>query len=177
MSEQFKEQTLSERTIFKGKVVHLVERDVRLDNGHRTVREVVYHPGAVAVLAEPMPDHILLVEQFRSATNHTLLELPAGKLEPGEHPNLCAQRELAEETGYIASNLTHVYSFYTSPGFADEKIHLFHADQLMSGPTHLDDDELVDVVLKSRKEVEMLLRSGKINDAKTLIGIQWWLHR
>jgi ADP-ribose pyrophosphatase len=135
----------------------------------------VEHPGAVAILAQVEPDSIWCVEQFRAPIGKTLLEIPAGKLEVGETPEACAHRELGEETGFMAKQLVHLFEFYTSPGFSNEKIHLFYATDLIPGTMHLDEDEFVFGRAYPRDEIKQLLEAGQIHDAKTLIAIQWWI--
>jgi len=171
------EETLKEQLIFAGKVITLYNLTVSLPNGKSSNREIIRHPGAVAVIAEAKPGYILCVTQFRKATAEVLIEIPAGKLEKGESPHNCAIRELREETGYQAGRVDKVYEFYTSPGFADEKIYLFHASELEVGEQDLDDDEFVDVILLSRLQAQAHLDEGRIRDAKTIIALQWWLQR
>lgn len=173
--EDLAEVTLAVREMYKGKIVQLQECDVRLPNGRSSVREVVRHPGAVAILAEPAANELVLVTQFRYAPGEALLELPAGKLEPRESAIDCAVRELAEETGYFAEQVRHIFEFYTSPGFADERISLYYATGLSSGETNFDDDEFVLMRSYHREELMEKLNNGSIRDAKTIIGIQWWL--
>jgi len=171
------ENTLFESIVYDGKIIRVKKLKVRLPNGKQADREVVYHPGAVAVLAEPRPGTITLVRQYRKPIEGFLLELPAGKLEANEEPLACARRELREETGYLAVDLEEVCTFYTSPGFANETIHLFYAFSLTEGETSPDEDELVDVCLYSKSEVVSMLKNGEIRDAKTLIGLMWWCQR
>ncbi|KPV43515.1 NUDIX hydrolase [Alicyclobacillus ferrooxydans] len=175
--EHLVETKLASREIYKGRVVKLEECDVRLPNNRTSIREVVRHPGAVAVLAESADGELLLVRQYRFAPAEVLLELPAGKLEEGEDSKVCAYRELQEETGYDAKDMQPVFQFYTSPGFADERIDLFYATELTAGDTHLDDDEFVDVEAYGRDELAEKLQNGSIRDAKTLIGVMWWLQQ
>ncbi len=173
--EELIETVLESETIFRGKVITLQHQRVRLPGGGESMREIVRHPGAVAILAEPSPDHLLFVEQYRLGPNEVLLEVPAGKLEPGESAMDCAKRELEEETGYRGGCLNQLYSFYTSPGFADEKIELFVATDLRKGNLALDEDEFLNVRILHRDEIVHLLQDGAIRDAKTLISVLWWL--
>ncbi len=168
------EQTVDELSVFKGKIVHLKQLTVRLQNGQIAKREVILHPGAVAILAEPTPNHIVLVSQYRKAPECTLLEIPAGKLEENEDPVDAARRELREETGYIASELTLVHEFYTSPGFANEKIYLYYATNLLQGAISLDENEFVEMKSYLRAEILEMLTNQQIHDAKTLIALLWW---
>lgn len=168
------EQTVARKSIYDGRMIRVQEWQVRLPNGREATREIVLHPGAVAILAEPQPDVVLLVRQFRAATGEVLLEVPAGKLDSGETPEHCAARELAEETGYHSKSARKLFEFFTSPGFADERIHLFHATDLTPGSMKLDGDEFIDVQSYSRREVAGLLEQGLIRDAKTLVALLWW---
>ncbi len=171
------EPTLTTKLVYEGHVVRLEEHTVALPNGHTATREVVRHNGAVAVVAELADERLVLVEQFRKAPGKRLLELPAGKLEPGESLHACALRELREETGYVTDRVRRLYSFYTSPGFADEVISLFYATELREGVTQPDEDEFVDIHLFSRADVQTALDEGAFEDAKTLIGVLWWLSK
>lgn len=173
--DNLRETLLDDKVIFQGKIIELHHQHVRLANGGTSTREVVRHAGAVAVVAEPKPNHLLFVQQYRTAPDEILLEVPAGKLEPDESPLDSAKRELEEETGYRAGCMEPLYEFFTSPGFADEKIYLFHATELRSGQMHLDDDELLNVHVLHRDEVVHRLAGGSIRDAKTLVAVLWWL--
>lgn len=171
------EPTLTAQVVFDGHVIRVEEHTVRLPNGSTATRELVFHPGAVAVVAELPGERLVLVEQFRKGPRKQLLELPAGKLNAGEDPAACARRELAEETGYEAQTMEQVYAFYTSPGFADERITLFYAAGLRPGPVNPDEDEFVSVRTIGRDELQQVLDAGEVDDAKTLIGVLWWLQR
>lgn len=173
MIDDLFEKTLATKSIFKGKVIELVVKDVQLPDGNTSKREVVYHPGAVAVIAVTEEKKIVLVNQFRKALEKTIVEIPAGKLEKGEEPLDCAKRELEEETGYKSEELTFVTSFYTSPGFADEIIHVFYTDALLKGETNPDSDEFIDVVEVTLEEAEKLMLEQRIHDAKTVFAIQY----
>lgn len=175
---RLEERILTSKSIFTGKIVHLLELKVELPNGKTTTREVVRHPGAVAILAEKADGRIICVEQYRTAPDEVLLEVPAGKLEVGESPESCAVRELEEETGYRANSIVRVGEFFTSPGFADEKIHLYYATKLEQGSMQLDEDEFVHTCLLSHEEVARAVELGSVRDAKTWIAFLWWLrHR
>lgn len=174
---RYDEPTLTAEVVFDGHVIRVEEHTVRLPNGNTATRELVFHPGAVAIVAELPGERLVLVEQFRKGPRKQLLELPAGKLNAGEDPAACAHRELAEETGYEAQTMEQVYAFYTSPGFADERITLFYANGLRPGLVHPDEDEFVSVRTIGRDQLQQALDAGEVDDAKTLIGVLWWLQR
>lgn len=167
------EKTLSTKHIFEGKVISLQVDTVELPNGSTGTREVVKHPGAVAVVAIK-DGRLLLVDQYRQALGRCELEIPAGKLEKGEDPLEAAKRELQEETGYSCGQITHLHSFYTSPGFADEIIHLYLAEDLITGEMSLDEDEFIEVYEASLDEAQRFIAEGRISDAKTLLAVYIW---
>lgn len=140
--------------------------------GIETVREVFHHPGGAAVVPVLPDGKVLLVRQFRYPIQQDLLELPAGKIDPGETPESTARRELAEEVGYQARALVKLAEFYTTPGFCTEKLHLYLATDLTPAKEKGDDDEEIVVERFSLSELKTLLHSGRIADAKTIIGIQ-----
>ncbi|MBB6455317.1 ADP-ribose pyrophosphatase [Salirhabdus euzebyi] len=171
--KKFEEKTVKSQTIFKGKVITLVHEDVELPNGKQSKREVVKHPGAVAVIPITKEKKIMLVEQYRKPLERSIVEIPAGKLEPGEAPEVTALRELEEETGYTTEKLSYVTAFYTSPGFADEIIHIYLAEDLkkVESPLTPDEDEFVDIMECSLEEAEKMVAEKKIYDAKTAYAI------
>jgi ADP-ribose pyrophosphatase len=163
----------NERYIYKGKLLNLKAAEVTLPSGRKTTREVVEHPGAVAIVPLASPDRVILVRQFRYGANRDLLEIPAGTLEPGEDPLSCARRELAEEAGLAGGKLEKMGEFYTSPGILNEIIHLFVATDLksISAPENGDEDENIEIVELSLTKALNKLNSGEIADAKTIIGL------
>jgi ADP-ribose pyrophosphatase len=144
--KRLEEKTIDSKVIYNGKIIDLHFEKVELPDGRTSEREIVKHPGAVAVLAVTPEDKIVFVRQYRKPLNREIIEIPAGKLEPGESPETCAIRELEEETGYRTNNLKFLQSFYTSPGFADEIIHIYYTDQLKTGTEQLDQDEFVELM-------------------------------
>src|SRR5690625_4675186 len=128
--DKFYEKTISSRSIFNGKIIDVQVDDVLLPDGNKSRREIVKHPGAVAIIPITEDNKIIFVEQYRKPLERSLIEIPAGKIEPNEKPEITAVRELEEETGYTTDQLELVASFYTSPGFADEMIHLYFTNQL-----------------------------------------------
>ena len=165
------EKTLESKRVYEGRIINLRLDSVSLENGNTAMREVVEHPGAVGIVALKENGDIVMVKQYRKAVEQVLLELPAGKLEQGEDPADCAARELTEETGYTAGDLRYLVSFYTSPGFSNEVMHMFLATDLKEGKNDPDDDEMVETVEISRdRAIDMILK-GEIKDGKTIAGI------
>ncbi|MBP0724309.1 NUDIX hydrolase [Bacillus sp. RG28] len=173
--KKFEEKTISEEKIFEGRVISLFYQQVELPNGKTSTREIVKHPGAVAIIPVTDEGKIVLVDQYRKPMERVLLEIPAGKLEKGEEPLRTAIRELEEETGYEAAEWNHIQSFYTSPGFADEYIHIYLATGLRKkeNSASLDEDEFVEVRELSLEECLSELQKGAIHDAKTCFAIQY----
>jgi len=164
-----KEERIKGEVLFKGRMLRLERDAVRLPNGLETSREVVRHPGAVAIIA--LQDQgVLMVRQYRYAIAQETLEIPAGKLDPNETPIACAQRELREETGYRGT-MEHISTFYTTPGFTDEVMHLFFAQDLVWDPLAPDDDEFIGVERIPWDEAVQKARGSEFNDAKTILGI------
>lgn len=176
---KFEERTLSTEKIFTGNVISLQVDDVELPDGNRAKRELVKHPGAVAIIAVTNEGKLVLVEQFRKALERTMLEIPAGKIEKGEEPRITAIRELEEETGYRAETFTYMQTFATSPGFADEIIHLYAAEGLekVEQPAAGDEDEFIEVLEVTAEEAEELIRSERIYDAKTVVAVSYMKQR
>ncbi|MGQ9009528.1 ADP-ribose pyrophosphatase [Bacillus stercoris] len=173
--KSLEEKTIAKEQIFSGKVIDLYVEDVELPNGKTSKREIVKHPGAVAVLAVTDEGKIILVKQFRKPLERTIVEIPAGKLEKGEKPEYTALRELEEETGYTAKKLTKITAFYTSPGFADEIVHVFLAEELsvLEEKRELDEDEFVEVMEVTLEDALKLVESREVYDAKTAYAIQY----
>lgn len=171
MDRHLYEKTVKSSQIYKGRVINLYVEDVELPNGKMSKRELIKHPGAVCILALTPEKKIVLIRQYRKALDRVIVEIPAGKLEKGEDPIVCAKRELEEETGYTTDHLKHVISFYTSPGFADELVHLYFTDQLKKGNTSLDEDEFLEVLELSLDEALKLIETKEIYDAKTAYAL------
>ncbi len=167
----YRELMTSSKTIYQGKIVNLRVDEVSLPNGKTSKREVVEHAGAVAIVPINEKGELLLVRQYRYAAGMALLEIPAGKLEPGEDFVACAGRELTEETGYAAGRLKHMISFYSTPGFTNEQIHLFLATGLTLKKQNLDEDEFIEVETVGLKQAQEMVMSGAIRDAKSIAGI------
>ena len=160
------------RDVYRGRIVHLTVEEVTLPNGHAMSLEIVRHPGASAVAALDDQHRVTLLRQYRHAVGGYLWEVPAGKLDPGESPDTCAARELAEEAGLAADYLEHVGSIVTTPGFTDEVIHLFVATGLRTVPSALGVDEVVDTVTTvSLADALAMIKGGEIRDAKTIAAL------
>ena len=162
------EKTLDSTRVYDGKVVKVFRDDVELSDGNKTFREVVKHSGGVVILAIKDNGKILFVKQFRYPMKEVLLELPAGKLEYGEDPFEAAKRELEEETGYCANKWTDLGFVYTSPGYSDEKLYLYKAEDLEYTRCHPDAGEILVPEELIYDEVFEKIKTGEISDAKTL---------
>ena len=165
------EKTISTQPVFAGRIIRVHVDQVSLPNGHVTSREVVNHPGGVGILALDQNDNVLTVTQYRYPYGKTLLEIPAGKLEPGEDPYDAAVRELREETGASCEKLVSLGEIYPTPGYCDEIIRLYLAQDLTWGDCHPDDDEFLDVRRISFSSMLRRVLSGEIVDAKTCVAI------
>lgn len=171
--KKFEEKTTETEVIFEGKIVNLQVDTVELPNGKHSKRELIKHPGAVAIVAITEENKIVLVEQFRKPLEKSIIEIPAGKLEYGEDPVDTGLRELQEETGYEAERLIPITSFYTSPGFANELIHIYLAENItkMENPPPGDEDEFVEIIEVGLAEAKAFVEEQRICDAKTNYAI------
>lgn len=161
---------------YTGRVISLDVDQVRFPDGTTGELEIIRHPGASAVvpfLSDPAgaDPQLLLLKQYRYAASGTLYEIPAGRLEPGELPERCARRELLEETGCTAASLVPLTTMFTTPGFTDERIHLFLATGLTRGEAKREADEFIEVETVALSSALRMIESGAINDAKTALGI------
>ena len=166
------EQQLGAETIYEGKLLTIRKDRVRLENGRETIREVVVHPGAVAIVPLLPAGRVILVRQYRYAAGRALLEIPAGTLDvPGEAPADAAARELGEETGYTATDYRELTAFFTAPGFCTEKITVYLATGLKPGAQNQMDDEDIALESVALADVPALIANGDIADAKTISGL------
>lgn len=167
----FEEKTMKTENIYKGKILNLRIDTVELPDKKYSKREIVEHPGSVAIVPITDKKEIILVRQYRKAVESNLLEIPAGKLEVNEVPKETAIRELREEIGLRAEKLEYISEFYTSPGFTNEKMYLFLAMDLVMDALEPDDDEYIEIIKFQLDELANLIKKGQILDSKTLIGI------
>ncbi len=169
------ETVIKSERVFEGKLISVRVDEVRMADGSVHRREVVEHPGAVAIVPILPDGGIVLVRQYRHAARRDTLELPAGTREPDETPLLTAIRELREETGYSASGMREIVHFFVSPGWADEELTVYVATGITAGQDHPEADEDLWVVTVRPDEVVERIRSGEIVDSKTIIGLLAWL--
>ncbi len=168
------EKTVETREIFSGRIIKVRVDTVTLPNGRQSTREVVEHAGAVAIVALDNERNIVMVSQYRQPVAQVLMEIPAGTMEKDEDPLRCAQRELKEETGFSACHWEKILSYYSTPGFTDEYIHLFLATELTTaGELNLDEDEFLETIRLPLEEAGRKIAAGEIIDGKSIIGIQY----
>ncbi|MBE7010445.1 MAG: NUDIX hydrolase [Ruminococcaceae bacterium] len=165
------EKTISQEEIFKGKIITLRRDTVSLPNGSEATREVVEHPGGVAVVAVNDDGEVYMVRQFRYPFGEVIMEIPAGKLDAGEDPFACCVRELEEETGLSAQKYDYLGKFMVSPGFCREWIHIYLARELSVGDAHLDPDEFLEVEKIPMDTLMDMVMHNELQDGKTVIGI------
>lgn len=173
MSEQnLTEKYVDGKVVFDGKIIRLEHWTVELPNGRPALREVACHPGASAVVALDEEDNIILVHQYRAPVHRLTLEIPAGKLDSAEEdPFVCAQRELSEETGFIADHWEKLTVLETTPGFCNERIHIYLATGLKPGQTHPDEDEFVATTRMPLAQAVARVMDGTFRDGKTALAI------
>ena len=173
---KFEEKTLSKESIYKGNITEYTVESVELPNGKVSTREIVRHPGAVAIMPFTSEGKMIFVEQFRKPIEQTIYEIPAGKIDDTDtDPVETGVRELKEETGYSAHEFEFVKTFYTTPGFTDEVIHLYRASSLEEQEEEaLDEDEFLELIELSFEEAWQAYEDSKIIDAKTIMALLYW---
>jgi ADP-ribose pyrophosphatase len=170
-----KAKVLSSRIIYEGAVFGIRRDEIIEPSGVRTTREMITHPGSVVVLPVLPDGRILLIQQYRYAARQYLWELVAGRMDPGENPRQAAARELIEETGYRAKRLRIFLEFFPTPGFLEEKMFLLLAEGLTPGKAEPEADEKIISRAYSHRQLEEMIRMGKLHDAKTIAGILYYL--
>lgn len=168
---ELRETKISSKTLYTGKIVNVRMDEISLPTGRPATREVVEHPGGVAVLPLDRDGGIFMVRQWRYPFMQELLEIPAGKLSPGEDPYACGLRELAEETGLIPNSCEHLGCVYPSPGYAAEVLHLYLAREFTRVPSRPDEDEFLMVEKYPFDEVVSMIMHNRIRDAKTIAAV------
>ncbi len=169
------EETLSTQVIFEGRILKLRVDTVRTSDGRKSTREVVEHDACIAVIAVDADDNILLVKQYRRAIDKELLERPAGGIDEGEDIDAAVIREMREETGFRPRKVARLGGFYTTPGFCNEYLHLYLAADLTPDPLSAEDTAGIKVIRVPVTQVPELVNSGKIEDAKTIAGLLFYL--
>ena len=160
--------------VFKGKLLHVVRDTIRLPNGRAGIREYIKHPGAACIVAEFEDGKLLLERQYRYPMGKVMIEFPAGKLDLGENPLVAAQRELKEETGYWARSWHTLGHMHPLIAYADEIIHIFHANGLVQGDAKLDQDEFLQLFAATPEAITAMIADNRISDGKTIVAFFRW---
>lgn len=169
------EKTISRKTVFEGRILGVDVLDVELEDGRRAVREIVQHGVAVAVIPRLQDGRFVFIRQFRKAMERICFEVVAGNCDPGEDEAAAAKRELMEETGYTCLSLELLNPIYPSVGYCTERIDVFFAEVAEQGATAFDEDEHIETVILSETEMDEMIRTGQVTDAKTLAA--WMLYK
>ena len=170
---KLKETQLSTEQIYKGSLLDVRRDEVSLPNGKTSSREYIKHPGAACIIPVLPDGKIALIKQYRYPVQSEMIELPAGKLDTGEKPEVCARRELEEEIGYSAGKLTFVCNIHPAIGFASEIMWIYLAEDLVKTTENTDHDEFLEIMPTSLAEAVKMVWDGKITDVKTIIGLLW----
>jgi ADP-ribose pyrophosphatase len=168
---------ISSETVFDGRLIKVVREKVRIANGEERSREIVVHPGAVALVVVDNDDKLVMVKQYRRAVDRVLLEIPAGTREKDEDAETCARREVMEETGYAAASVESLGGFFSAPGFCTEYLECFLLTGLTESPAQADDDENIEVERLTLQEARAAISRGEICDAKSICGILLWAEK
>ena len=169
------EKTISTKTVFEGRILDVDVLEVELDDGRRSVREIVRHGVAVAIIPRLPDGRFVFIRQFRKAMERTCFEVVAGNCDPGEEPAVSAARELKEETGYISKSMELLGPIFPSVGYCTERIDIFFAEVSGQGATSFDEDESIETIILSEAELDEMIRTNQIADAKTLAA--WMLYK
>jgi ADP-ribose pyrophosphatase len=167
------EHTLDSRLAFEGSFLRLYVDSVRSADGHVGTREYLRHPGAVMIVPLLSDGQVVLERQFRYPLKRTAIEFPAGKIDAGEKPLACAQRELLEETGYRGARWSYLGGLHNAIGYSDEKIEMFLAEQLTHEGATLDAGETLEVFITPWQQLLQWVREGTVTDVKTMLGVMW----
>ena len=172
-NSKLEETQLASKTVYQGRLLHVKEDQVALPNGKQTSREYIVHPGAVVILPLLENGDVLLEKQYRYPLKREFIEFPAGKIDPGEDVLACGQRELLEETGYLASDWQYVTTIYPCIGYSDEKLVYYMAKELSFSGHQPDDDEFLEIFQLPFGQAMDMVKSGEICEVKTVIGLFW----
>ena len=167
-------KVLSSKVIYKGAIFGIRRDEVIEPSGVRTTREMITHPGSVVVLPVLADKRIVMIRQYRHAARQYLWELVAGRIDEGEAPRKAAARELMEETGYHAKKFKVFLDVFPTPGFLEERMYILLAERLTAGPAHPEDDEKIVAKTFTKQELEQMIRSGKLRDAKSVAGLLYY---
>jgi ADP-ribose pyrophosphatase len=173
MDKHLKEQRVAGELAYDGHFLKVQRDEVRLPDASLSTREYIRHPGAVVVLAILDDGSVVLERQFRYPLDRVFIELPAGKIDAGEEPLACAQRELREETGYTARHWQHLCTMHNAIAYSDEHLELYLARGVSAGPDSLDEGEFLDVFTAAPAQFLEWVRNGQVTDVKTVIGAFW----
>lgn len=171
MHNHLREKVISSENVFNGKVLNIRVDQVELPDGMKSMREVIVHPGAVAIIPITDDGKVIFVRQWRNAASEALLEIPAGGKSIDENPIECAERELMEEIGFRPGKLIPLQPIYLAPGYSSEYLHLFIALDLLPERLPHDEDERLEVVIHDWKEIDEMMDRGDFKDAKTIAGL------
>ncbi|MDR2899587.1 MAG: NUDIX hydrolase [Clostridiales bacterium] len=166
-----KNRLISSETVYKGRIINVKNDVIEFERGKQGVREIVVHGGAAAIVAVDRDGKLLFVRQYRHSTGKEVLEIPAGTLEKGEDPDICAVRELEEETGYKAGKISFLIKFYSAIGFCTEVLHIYLAEDLEEGHVNFDEDEYIELERYSLDETVDMIFKGEIIDSKTIASV------
>ncbi|HZY43745.1 MAG TPA: NUDIX hydrolase [Anaerolineae bacterium] len=156
---------------YRGHIINLRIDQIHTASGYHGIREIVEHPGAVAIVPIDENEQVILVQQYRHAVGKITIEIPAGTLSPGEDPLVCVRRELKEETGYQAAQIDRIGGVFTAPGISSEFIHLYLATGLTAGESATEEDEAIDLLRVSLSQAIEMIHAGSINDAKSVSAL------
>ncbi len=170
---ELKESTVSSETVYDGTFLDVRKDIVNLPDGNTSTREWINHPGAACIIPIMSDGKLALIKQYRYPVQSTMIELPAGKLDIGEKPEVCAIRELEEEIGYLADKLTFVTKIHPAIGFANEEMWIFLAENLVKSQKNTDHDEFVELMPTPIEDAVRMVWNGAITDVKTIIGVLW----
>ena len=171
--EHLKEATVSSKEVYSGYYLKLIQDQVLLPDGKSAGREYLIHPGAVAIIPVLPDGRVLLERQYRYPVQQAFIEIPAGKLDPGEDTLTCAKRELEEETGFVAKEWIFLGKIHPIISHSTEFIDIYLAKDLTKTQTNLDDGEILDIFGATKKEIGEWIKEGKITDVKTIISFYW----